>query len=206
METNTKNKAFLGTGVIAAIASSLCCIGPVIAFLGGISGAASAFSWIEPARIYLMGASALALGLAFWQAYKPIKSDDCGCEIKEKPSFFQSKGFLWGITFFSITMFSFPYYSSIFYGNSIDKNIEISSANLTKGSLYIDGMTCAGCEKHVVLSLMQGNGVSQAEADYENGIASVTFDKSKISIEELGNAVTIETGYAVVKHEIQTSK
>ena len=206
MKANTKNTTFLGTGVIAAIASSLCCIGPVIAFLGGISGAVSTFSWIEPARIYLMAASAIALGLAFWQAYKPIKADDCGCEIIEKPSFFQSKKFLWGITFFSIIMFSFPYYSSIFYGNSNKNNIEIAAANLTKGVLYIDGMTCVSCEEHIVLSLMQENGVSKATANYENGIASIDFDKSIITIEELGNAVTTETGYTVIKHQIQISK
>lgn len=37
-----------------AIAASLCCIIPLLAFVAGVSGMASAFSWIVPIRPYLI--------------------------------------------------------------------------------------------------------------------------------------------------------
>ena len=50
---------YLGTGLLAAIASSLCCIAPLLALLGGVAGTASTFSWIEPARPFLIGISVI---------------------------------------------------------------------------------------------------------------------------------------------------
>ena len=202
MSTATGNKGFISAGMLAAIASSLCCIGPVIAFFAGISGAASAFSWIEPARPYLMGASAIALGLAFWQAYKPVVTDDCGCEATQKRSFLRSKGFLWGITLFAIGMFAFPYYAHIFYPGSQGLVDVVDENDLQHATLYIDGMTCSGCEEHVTLALTQEEGVVDAAASYEQGLARVSFDGSKRSIDQLALAVETSSGYTVTRTEL----
>mgnify|MGYP001322339754 CR=1 FL=1 len=86
---------YLGTGLLAAIASSLCCIAPLLALLGGVAGTASTFSWIEPARPFLIGISVIALGLAFYQAYKPKPVDNCNCEVPEKKSFLKLREALW---------------------------------------------------------------------------------------------------------------
>ncbi|MEJ7680346.1 MAG: hypothetical protein WKG06_21325 [Segetibacter sp.] len=43
--------------------ASLCCITPVIALLAGSSSIAANFSWIEPARPYLIGLSIAVLPL-----------------------------------------------------------------------------------------------------------------------------------------------
>ncbi len=40
------NKALIGSGIITAIAASLCCITPVLALLAGTTGIASSFSWL----------------------------------------------------------------------------------------------------------------------------------------------------------------
>ena len=196
------NKAILSTGLLAAIASSLCCIAPLIAIFGGVSGAASTFSWIEPARPYLIGVSVLALGLAFYQAYKPKPADDCGCEIPEKKSFLSSKTFLWSITIFSILMFSFPYYSHVFYGQS-NATVEVNNESVIEYTLSIDGMTCTGCENHVQSALLPLNGVVSANASYENGNAVVQVDTSKVSIGEMKAAIKTETGYTVTNYQME---
>ena len=54
MKQETASKAVTGVGIFAAIAASLCCITPLLAILAGASGIASAFSWLEPARPYLI--------------------------------------------------------------------------------------------------------------------------------------------------------
>jgi len=196
-------KAILSTGLLAAISSSLCCIAPLIAIFGGVSGAAATFSWIEPARPYLIGVSALALSLAFYQAYKPKPAvDDCGCEIPEKKSFLNSKGFLWAITVVSILMFSFPYYSHIFYSQS-NKPIETNSENIMEYNLTIDGMTCTACENHVQAALLSLNGVVSATASYEEANSIVQVDTSKVSVYQMNEAITAMTGYTVINYQLK---
>jgi hypothetical protein len=83
----------IGTGLLTAITASLCCITPVLALIGGTSGIASTFSWIEPFRPYLIGLTFLVLRFAWNQKLKPRKEIDCECEMDEKLKFIQSKIF-----------------------------------------------------------------------------------------------------------------
>lgn len=193
---------YVSTGLFAAIASSLCCIAPLIAMFGGVAGAASAFSWIEPARPFLIGISIIALGLAFYQAYKPKLIDDCSCEVPEKKSFLNSKGFLWSITILSILMFSFPYYSNNFYSQAAIVQTDSDSTKTVQCTIGIKGMTCAGCENHVQSALLPMNGVSEAKASYKEGNAIIQVDTSKISISEVKIKLEEETGYKVLDHKI----
>ena len=82
----TDNK-LIGTGLLTAIAASLCCITPVLALIAGTSGLASNFSWLEPFRPYFIGLTILVLGFAWYQKLKPQKKIDCKCETTEKPNF-----------------------------------------------------------------------------------------------------------------------
>jgi mercuric ion transport protein len=95
---------FTGAGVLTAIAASLCCITPVIAILAGSSSLAANFSWIEPARPYLIGLSIVVLAFAWYLKLKPAKTNDmdCNCETTKKASFLQSKTFLGIVTVFAI--------------------------------------------------------------------------------------------------------
>tara|TARA_B100001109_G_C18859881_1_gene473460 strand:- start:1926 stop:2525 length:600 start_codon:yes stop_codon:yes gene_type:complete len=193
---------YLGTGLLAAIASSLCCIAPLLALLGGVAGTASTFSWIEPARPFLIGISVIALGLAFYQAYKPKPVDNCNCEVPEKKSFLNSKSFLWSITILSILMFSFPYYSNNFYSQAAVVQTDLDSTKTVQCTIGIKGMTCAGCENHVQSALLPMNGVLEAKASYKEGNAIIQVDTSKISISELKTKLEEETGYKVSDYKI----
>lgn len=75
----TKNSKRFIAGLLTATAASLCCITPVLALLGGASGLASSFSWIEPFRPYLIGLTVLVFALAWYQKLKPQKQVDCDC-------------------------------------------------------------------------------------------------------------------------------
>lgn len=193
---------YIGTGLLAAIASSLCCIAPLVAIIGGVAGTASVFSWIEPARPFLIGLSIIALGFAFYQAYKPVAVDDCNCEVPAKKSFLKSKSFLWVVTVLSILMFSFPYYSNNFYPPLSSEQTISDSTKTVQCTIGIKGMTCAGCENHVQSALLPMNGVSEAKASYKEGNVIIQIDTSKISISELKTKLEEETGYKVMDHEI----
>jgi copper chaperone CopZ len=192
-----KDKKLIGAGLLTAIASSLCCITPVLALISGTSGIASTFSWLEPFRPYLIGFTILVLGFAWYQKLKPKKEIDCDCETDEKSSFIQSKLFLGIVTIFAVVMTAFPYYSSVFYPKSEKEIIVVDKANIQTVNLEIKGMTCASCEEHINHSVNQLNGILNVKSSYENENAEIEFDNSKTTIEEIKKAVN-STGYSVI--------
>jgi mercuric ion transport protein len=191
-------------GVVAAIAASLCCITPVLALLGGIGGIASTFSWIEPYRPYLIGATTLVFGFAWYQKLKPRKKDeiDCDCETDEKPSFWQSKMFLGIITIIAALLVSFPHYAHIFYPKSPAANVVIvEKSNIQQVELKISGMTCQSCSDHINHALDGVAGVLEHNTSYEKGTSLVKFDASKATQQAVVNAVNA-TGYTVIETKI----
>jgi len=192
-----KNNKIIGAGLLTAIASSLCCITPVLALISGTSGVASTFSWLEPFRPYLIGFTILVLGFAWYQKLKPKKEIDCDCETDEKPTFIQSKLFLGIVTLFAISMTVFPYYSSVFYPKIEKEIVIVDKANIQIINLEVKGMTCASCEKHINHSVNQLNGIINISTSYENRNTEIEFDNSKTTLEEIEKAVN-STGYSVI--------
>ena len=206
MITESENK-WVGAGLLAAITASLCCIIPVLAVLGGLGGIASTFGFLDPLRPYLIGFTAIILGYAFYNAYKLKKEDDveCACEAEKslaKKNFLNSKAFLWIVTGVSILMFAFPSYSYIFFPDTNNNIVLVNESNVTEAKLYIEGMTCTGCEESVNYTLRNQDGVLRAVSSYETGIADVKYDKSKVQPEQLVQAIEKEVGYKVIKYKI----
>uniref|UniRef100_UPI004047B35F mercuric transport protein MerTP n=1 Tax=Mariniflexile sp. TaxID=1979402 RepID=UPI004047B35F len=194
-EKTSKNAAY--TGLFAAVAASSCCIPPVIALIAGVGGGASALSWMEPLRPYLIGLAVLAIGYAWYSYLKTKKAADC-CEVDAKPKWFQTKGFLIGITLFAAVSISFPYYAHIFYPNNTNKEVVVvSEANVETLNFDIEGMTCNGCAAHVENEVNKLSGIISVTASYENENATVTFDKSKTTKEDIEKAIN-GTGYKVI--------
>ncbi|PCH98357.1 MAG: heavy metal transporter [Bacteroidetes bacterium] len=211
MNSNS-NKQLIGAGVIAAIASSLCCVVPVIAAVASVSGIAASASWLEPARPYLIWFTVVVLGFAWYQHIKNKRSEiECDCDDdvpagasvkKGKPSFFQSSKFLGIVTAFSVLMLAFPLYSEVFFSESEKTTIVVGEENIAEGRLEIKGMTCTGCEHHVTKSLADHEAVIEANSSYTEGLAMVKFDKSRTTLAELSEIVEEETGYTVISQEI----
>jgi hypothetical protein len=139
---NTKKSStkggLIGAGILSAIAASLCCITPVLALIAGSNGIASAFSWLEPARPYLIGITVLVLAFAWYQKLKPKKAEvECVCESDEKSSFLQTKTFLGIVTVFAALMLAFPYYSYIFYPKTKSKVVIVESNTILHKQILI---------------------------------------------------------------------
>ncbi len=110
MET-TSRKTWLNVGtVLAAFGASLCCILPVaVAFLG--VGSAALGAQLEPYRPYFLGLTVVFLGFAFFQAYKPVKSDCAPGEVCAVPaSRRRQRLLLWSIAIAALALMTFPYY------------------------------------------------------------------------------------------------
>ncbi len=194
-EKTSKNAAY--TGLFAAIAASSCCIPPVIALIAGVGGSASALSWMEPFRPFLIGLAIIAIGYAWYNYYRLKNTDDCDCEIDEKPKWFQTKGFLIGITLFATVSIAFPYYSHIFYPDNKKEVVVVSESDIQTVNFDIKGMTCASCEQHVTHAVNDLEGIVNVNTSYEKASAKVEFDNTKTSKEDIEKAIN-STGYKVI--------
>lgn len=196
MKSQNISGKWVGAGALAAIAASLCCITPVLAFMAGASGLASTFSWTEPARPYLIGLTAAVLGFAWYQKLKPPKAEiGCDCEEEGKAPFMQTKAFLGIVTVFAGVMLAFPHYAHVFYPAPAKTTvIVVNQADLQTATFDISGMTCAGCEEHVKHALNGLPGIVEATVSYAEGKAEVKFDRTKSILEEIKAAID-NTGY-----------
>lgn len=190
---------FTGAGVLSAIAASLCCITPFIALLAGSSSIAANFSWIEPARPYLMVLSIAVLTFAWYLKLKPAptKDLDCNCDETRKASFFQSKFFLTIVTVFALLMITFPLYAKMFYPKpKLQSTTTAIVNNKQQVKFTIQGMSCESCEAEVNNEIAKVNGVLAYETSYASRISMVTFDKSKVDVKAIETAIS-KTGYKV---------
>ena len=191
--------SFTFAGALTAIAASLCCITPFIALLAGSSSIAANFSWIEPARPYLIGLSVAVLAFAWYLKLKPAKTNDmdCNCETTKKTSFFQSKTFLGIITVFAALMMTFPLYAKMFYPKPKAETTAFAVVdNKQQIKFTIQGMTCEACEEHVNNELSKVNGVLAYKTSYVTRSSLVTFNKSKVDVKTIESVIK-KTGYKV---------
>ena len=184
-------------GLFTAVASSLCCITPVVAFLAGTSSMASAFSWIEPARPYLLGVTVLALGFAWYQKLRPVPVDDCGCKPSLRQPFIQTKTFLFFITAFAVVTSAFPLYGGIFFQNAGKQSVNLEQNQIQKVEVSIEGMTCASCEHHIKAEIDKLPGIVEATASFADAQATVLFDPTRITVVEIEKAIDA-SGYSVI--------
>ena len=186
MATTTKNNKSWIAGIFAAIAASLCCITPVLAFLGGASGLASSFSWIEPYRPYLSVVTVLIFALAWYQKLKPQKQVDCDCETDNKKSFWQSNLFLGIVTVIAALLLAFPYYARVFYPKPQQtKVIVVDKSNIHTVQFNISGMDCEGCTAHINSELSKVNGVIEVNTSYKKVMQLLSLTITKYQLTEL---------------------
>jgi len=62
--------------------------------------------------------------------------------------------------------------------------------------LNVEGMSCAHCKSSVEGALKNLDGVSTAEANVDDGKVNVTYDDSKVSLEDVKEAIE-DQGYDV---------
>lgn len=194
-------KSSIGLGAITAVASSLCCITPLLAIFAGTSGLASTFSWIEPLRPWLIGFTVLVLGYAWHQMLKPVPKDDCDCEV-QKVSFFQTKSFLGIVTAFALLMLTFPSYAHILYPSQEKEAVGIiDGSNISEVEFEVNGMTCAGCEGHVEHAVNELEGIIEVKASFKDANATVKFNSAQTNLAEIEEAIK-STDYKVGESKI----
>ena len=103
-------KAALGS-VLAALAASVCCIGPVAFTLVGAGALSVASTRIEPYRPWLIVATIVLLGFAFHTAYRAKAGPSCA-EACNPDSQRTARILAWIAAVIATILIAFPYYIS----------------------------------------------------------------------------------------------
>ena len=192
----------VGGAVTAALAASVCCIGPLLFVLLGLGafGAAAAF---DAARPYLLGAAVLFLAFGFYRTYfRRAATCAPGEACAVKPVNRAGRAGLW-IAAVAVLAFALsPYYAGALARRVTTRQVTPEAAPAAsapqpataRANFKVRGMTCAGCETTIKLALEKTPGVRNSEVSYDRGEAVVEYDPAVTTPEKLREAIS-QTGY-----------
>ncbi len=199
LNNNSDSKRGIAGAIIAAIAASVCCVGPLVLLALGVSGAwVGSLTALEPFRPYFMGVTFIFLGYAFYRIYRKPKAEECepGSYCANPKSEKINKISLWSVTFLILVLFAIPYMAGMSVGtqNNIKQSAIFSAAEIKRLTLDVPGMNCPACPFTVQKSLKNLDGVIQAEANLEQKKAVVLYDPTKVTPKQMIEATT-NAGY-----------
>ena len=200
----------VGGAVAAAIAASLCCVGPVLFALLGL-GAFGAASLFEAARPYLLAAAVLLLTFGFyWVYFRKQPACAPGESCATKPVNRVGRVGLWIALVVVIAFALAPYYighvasalsrrpAPAATTPTTNQDVPVTSHatqnSVEKVTVKIDGMSCTACEVPVRDALARTPGVRVADVSYQRGDARVEYDPQKANVEQIKRAIN-STGY-----------
>ncbi len=116
MRTSADTRLVSAGAVASAFVASVCCLGPLVLALLGLSGGALLLKF-EPYRPYLLGATALFLGAAFYLTYRRPPVEECapGSACAQPSSRNGQKIALWIVTVIVVLAAAFPYFSGALF-------------------------------------------------------------------------------------------
>lgn len=116
-ESKTGRFALIGSG-LAALAASLCCLGPLALVMLGIGGAwAGSLAALEPLRPRLLGVAVIALLFAWKKIYRSPAAAACapGSLCAMPHTYRVYKVLFWAVVILVATAAVFPYLAPLFY-------------------------------------------------------------------------------------------
>lgn len=147
-----KNKYFISGSIITSLLASICCIGPLILAMLGLTGVA-AFSFLEPLRPYLISASVVLFGFAFYFVYRKkaiVNKDDKRRIITSSK---KDRLAVWIAFIISIAVIFVPFFESQAADNANNNTNQKGNIVNTNSGKYLN----AACTKSCYESLKNGN-------------------------------------------------
>ena len=111
-------KATLAGGLIAAILASVCCLGPLVLVMVGISGAwISNLTLLESYRPVFIGVALVFMGLAWHRIYRAPAAAECApgtrCALPQTNGVYRVM--FWTVSALVLLAVGFPYLAPLFY-------------------------------------------------------------------------------------------
>ncbi len=188
-----------GGAIAAAVVASSCCILPLVFGAAGISTVALAGTF-ESARPYVLGVTAVLLGLGFYYSYFRKSSCEPGdaCEAPRRGPQRTSRTMLWLATLAVAAFAFFPSYASVFAGSKTPAVSGFESIESKELVLEVSGMTCEACTVSVQNELATVPGVLRSEVDFEAGKAIVLVQTDAPPSADALLAAVHRAGYSAV--------
>lgn len=186
-KSQTKPQWGLMGAISAAIAASVCCLGPLILVGLGFSGAwIGSLSAFDRYRSLFMLITFGFLAFAFYKVYSKPKADCCETDsycANPKADKIHKIAF-WSVTVIVVGMLISPNV----IGALAPKSATTQPLTTKQVVLNVKGMTCAACSVTVSKSLKRVDGVQEANVTLTPPEAVVTFDPAKVKVEQLVEA------------------
>jgi mercuric ion transport protein len=111
-------KVTLVGGAVAALLSSLCCLGPLVLVMLGVSGAwIGNLAALEPYRPMFIGVAVVCMAFAYRYIYRAPAAQACEpgtlCALPQTNRLY--KRLFWGVSALVLLALTFPYLMPLFY-------------------------------------------------------------------------------------------
>ena len=184
--------------VAAAIAASICCVGPLIAVMLGV-GSLSAASKLQEWRPLLLGVTFVLLALAWHLTYRKPNAEACrqrgACATRSGTK--GGKVILWITTILAVALAAVPLYAGAvawFLHPEGARSARSAGARASTLAVKIPSMDCAACAMNIQRRLMKEAGIARAEVVFRTKEAVIEYDSARISADKIA-AVIDEAGF-----------
>ena len=171
-QTRTKGLS-IGAALLAALAASSCCIGPVVLAALGLGGA-GLFSGIAAYRPLMLGVTGLFLGMGFYLTYrkpKVVQADACGCDAPKAGK--MPRTFLWVATIVTVSVAVAPVLLAKL-SNWPSRSVSPSRAAAT-AVVIVEGIDCAACAAPIRKALAAAGGFDDLTLDVSAKTVTITY-------------------------------
>ncbi|TAM83359.1 MAG: hypothetical protein EPN47_04405 [Acidobacteria bacterium] len=178
-------------GLISALVSSICCVGPaLLAFVGLFGFAGGVFSryhW------YFIAAGVIGVAVAWWQYTREKR------QLHALGSRMRNEGTTRAVLAFStaiiVVVLGFAVYPLMArQASSPAGSVAAMAVSLKSMTIPVSGMDCAMCAYPIKARLHELPGVGKVDVDVPNGRVSVNYDPSRVKPAQLLTAID-STGY-----------
>lgn len=80
------------------------------------------------------------------------------------------------------------------------------SKDLSRIVIPVEGMTCGGCVASIKIALKKMDGIVEVDGDHEQGTATVTYRRDKVSVERIVDRINEKTSFKASLPEKKTEK
>ncbi len=193
-----KEKLTAVGSVVAAVAASICCIGPLVAVMLGV-GSLAAASRLQKWRPLFLGVTFVLLGAAWYLTYRKPKAEACadGTACAARPGAKGGKVVLWVATALAVALAALPLYAGAVARLLHPEGAgpaRSAGANVASLKVKVPSMDCAACAVNIERTLRKVEGVGRTEVVFKTKEAVIEYDPARISPEKV-IAVIDETGF-----------
>lgn len=164
----------MGAALVAALAASSCCLGPVILAALGL-GSAGVFTGVAAYRPLMLGVTAVFLGVGFYLVYRRPRAatgDACGCERPKAGRL--PRLLLWVATVVTLLVAGAPPLLAKLSAQGSSAPAP-TSGPLATAAIHVEGADCEACAAPLRKVLVAAGGFTDLKLDVQTQIVTVSY-------------------------------